>query len=174
MCIRDSKARPFVKKWTVDDYIPLDEEAISQADVALGRELYSETKCYNCHRIQMEGGVVGPDLTAAGHRFSTKDLLTAIIDPSKEIPDQYEATIFQMEDGDLITGRVANLNGNEYWVQSDMNDPGRFKKIKVDEIEDMAPSKVSMMPGGLLDNLEKDEVFALLAYLKSAVSASQQ
>ena len=168
------KARPFVKKWTVDDFIPLDEEAISQADVALGRELYSETKCYNCHRIQMEGGVVGPDLTAAGHRFSTKDLLTAIIDPSKEIPDQYEATIFQMEDGDLITDRVANLNGNEYWVQSDMNDPGRFKKIKVDEIEDMAPSKVSMMPGGLLDNLEKDEVFALLAYLKSAVSASQQ
>ena len=168
------KARPFVKKWTVDDFIPLDEEAISQADIALGRELYSETKCYNCHRIQMEGGVVGPDLTAAGHRFSTKDLLTAIIDPSKEIPDQYEATIFQMEDGDLITGRVANLNGNEYWVQSDMNDPGRFKKIKVDEIEDMAPSKVSMMPGGLLDNLEKDEVFALLAYLKSAVSASQQ
>ena len=79
------KARPFVKKWTVDDFIPLDEEAISQADIALGRELYSETKCYNCHRIQMEGGVVGPDLTAAGHRFSTKDLLTAIIDPSKEL-----------------------------------------------------------------------------------------
>ena len=167
------KVRPFVKKWTVDDFIPLDEEAIAKADVALGRELYSATTCYNCHRIQMEGGVVGPDLTAAGHRFNTKDLLTAIIDPSKEIPDQYEATIFQMEDGDLITGRVANLRGNEYWVQSDMNDPGRFTKIKVDEIEDMAPSKVSMMPSGLLDTLEKAEVFALLAYLKSAVSDSR-
>ena len=100
-------------------------------------------------------------------------LLTAIIDPNKEISDQYEATIFQMEDGQLITGRVANLNGDEYWVQSNMNDPGNFVKIKVDEIEDMAPSKVSMMPSGLLDTLEKDEVLDLLAYLKSAVSDSR-
>ena len=167
------ESRPLVKKWAVDDFLPADEEAISKADIAHGRELFSLTNCYNCHRIQMEGGVVGPDLTTAGHRFSTKDLLTAIIDPNKEISDQYEATIFQMEDGQLITGRVANLNGDEYWVQSDMNDPGNFVKIKVDEIEDMAPSKVSMMPSGLLDTLEKDEVLDLLAYLKSAVSDSR-
>jgi putative heme-binding domain-containing protein len=143
------------------------------ADLSHGRELFSATTCYNCHRIQLEGGVVGPDLTAAGHRFTLKDLLTAIIEPSKEIPDQYEATIFQMEDGQLITGRVANLHGDQYWVQSDMNDPGAFVKIKVDEIEDMAPSKVSMMPSGLLDTLEKKEVYDLLAYLKSAMSNSR-
>ena len=120
----------------------------------------------------MEGGVVGPDLTTAGHRFSAKDLLTAIIEPSKEISDQYEATIFQMEDGQLITGRVANLAGDEYWVQSDMNDPSNFTKIKVDEIEGMAPSKVSMMPSGLLDTLEKEEIYDLLLYLKHAVANS--
>ena len=50
-----------------------------------------------------------------------------------------------------------------------MNDPGNFVKIKVNEIEDMAPSKVSMMPSGLLDTLEKDDVLDLMAYLKSAI-----
>ena len=168
-----AEVRPFVKKWTVDDFLPFDDRSFLGADLHHGRELFSTTTCYNCHRIQLEGGVVGPDLTAAGHRFSTKDLLTAIIDPNKEIPDQYEATIFQMEDGRLITGRVANLSGDQYWVQADMNDPGNFVRINVDEIEDMAPSKVSMMPSGLLDTLEKKEVYDLLAYLKSAMSTSR-
>ena len=166
--------RPFVKKWTVDDFMPLDDQVLQDADINNGKKLYSVTTCYNCHRLLMEGGVVGPDLTAAGRRYSTKDLLTAIIEPSKEIPDQYEATVFQMEDGRLISGRVANLAGNEYWVQSDMNDPSNFTKIKVDEIEDMKPSKVSMMPSGLLDTLEKEEVYDLLLYLKNSTTDSPQ
>jgi len=92
---------------------------------------------------------------------------------AQEIPDQYEATLFQIEDRRLITGRVANLSGDQYWVQADMNDPGKFVKIKVDEIEDMAPSKVSMMPSGLLDTLDKKEVYDLSLYLKSAMSNSR-
>ncbi len=168
-----AEVRPFVKKWKVDDFLPLDNGLLLTADLENGRKLFSATTCYNCHRIQLEGGVVGPDLTAAGHRFNLKDLLTAIIEPSKEIPDQYEATIFQMEDGRLVTGRVGNLSADEYWVQEDMNEPGTFVKIKVDEIEAMTPSKVSMMPSGLLDTLEKKEVYDLLVYLQSTMSLSR-
>jgi putative heme-binding domain-containing protein len=131
--------------------------------------MFAVGACYKCHRITGQGGIVGPDLTPAGHRFSTKDLLETIIDPSKSVSDQYEATMFQMADGTVITGRVANLNGDKYMVQEDMAAPGKFTNIKVDDIDAMKPSTISMMPTGLLDNLTRDEILDLVAYMKSTV-----
>lgn len=163
----DLKARPLVKQWKMDDLLPLEDEAFVGRDLENGKKMFAIASCYRCHRIGLEGGIVGPDLTPAGRRFSTHDLLEAIIDPNKAISDQYEATMFAMEDGQVITGRVANLSGNEYWIQQDMIDPGNFTKIKADQIDEMQASKVSMMPAGLLDNMTKDEILDLLAYLKS-------
>ncbi len=162
----DLKARPVVKQWTMHDLLPKDDKVFANRDLENGKKMFALASCYRCHRMEGQGGIVGPDLTPAGHRFNTKDLIETIIDPSKEISDQYEATIFQMEDGRMITGRVANLNGENYMVQEDMIDPGRFTNIKVAEIEAMKPSKVSMMPVGLLDTLTKDDILDLLAYLK--------
>lgn len=161
------KARPIVQQWKLDDLLPMQDDEFVNRDLENGKKLFALASCYKCHRISGQGGIVGPDLTPAGHRFNTKDLLETIVDPNKEISDQYEATIFQMADGKLITGRVANLNGDIYQIQEDMIDPGNFTRIKVSEIEDMKPSKVSMMPAGLLDTLTRDEILDLMAYLKS-------
>ena len=163
------KARPFVKKWTLDDLLPIEDTVFAGRDLENGKKMFALATCYKCHRIAGQGGSVGPDLTPAGHRFSTKDMLETIIDPSKEVSDQYEATIFLLDDGRQLTGRVANLVGDTYMVQEDMIDPGNFTHIKADEIDAMKPSKTSMMPAGLLDNLTKEEILDLLAYLKSTV-----
>jgi putative heme-binding domain-containing protein len=93
-------------------------------------------------------------------------MLTAIIDPSKEISDQYEATIFQTEE-ETVIGRVANLNGENIMISTNMLDPGNFTNLKRSDITEMKASKVSMMPSGLLDTLSEDEVFDLLVYLQS-------
>ncbi len=143
------------------------EVDFSIRDLANGKKLFGVAQCYKCHRIQGQGGIAGPDLTPAGYRFSTHDLLETIIDPNKSISDQYQATIFQMEDGRTITGRVVNLNGDQYWVQPDMIKPNELVRLKVQEIEDMKPATVSVMPVGLLDNLTSEEILDLLAYLKS-------
>jgi hypothetical protein len=47
--------------------------------------------------------------------------------------------------------------------------PGKFTNIKVDDIDAMKPSTISMMPTGLLDNLTRDEILDLVAYMKSTV-----
>jgi putative heme-binding domain-containing protein len=163
----DLKARPFVKKWTVEDLLPKDDSVFANRDLANGKKMFALATCYRCHRMEGLGGIVGPDLTPAGNRFNTKDMLETIIDPSKEVSDQYEATNFLMADGRMITGRVANLNGDVYKIQTDMIDPGNFTNVKVGDIEEMNASKTSMMPTGLLDNLTKDEILDLLAYMKS-------
>ena len=163
----DLKARPVVKQWGMSDFVDNANQAFAGRDLENGKKMFALATCYKCHRMEGQGGIIGPDLTPAGHRFSTRDLIETIVDPSKEISDQYEATIFQLDDGTLVTGRVANLNGNRYMVQENMIDPGRFTNVQVDQIDAMKPSKVSMMPTGLLDTLTREEILDLLAYMKS-------
>ena len=61
-----------------------------------------------------------------------------------------------------------NLKENEYWVNSDMMKPSTITKVKVDSIEAIRPSQVSMMPTGLLNTMSDKDVLDLLAYLISA------
>jgi putative heme-binding domain-containing protein len=166
----DLKSRPFVKKWSLEDLLPMTEDELSGRNLENGKKMFAVAACYKCHRISGQGGIVGPDLTPAGHRFSTADLLETIVDPSKSVSDQYEATIFQLVDGTAVVGRVANLNRDFYQVQEDMINPGKFTRIQVDEIDAMKPSKISMMPTGLLDNLTREEILDLVAYLKSTAN----
>ena len=52
-------------------------------------------------------------------------------------------------------------------VVTDMLDPGHMVNVDRDKIEEMKPSPVSMMPEGLLNTLDRDEVLDLVAYLLS-------
>ena len=130
-----------------------------------GRQLYSAVACSACHRFVNEGGSVGPELTGVAGRFSVHDLLESIVEPSKIISDQYEAINIRMKNGDVISGRVGNLSGADIDVVEDMFDPGRMTNVRRAEIDSIEPSKVSMMPEGLLNSLQLDEIQDLVAFL---------
>lgn len=163
----DLKARPVVRKWTVSELLPAVDQNSGERDFENGRRMFTVTACYKCHRFAGAGGIVGPDLTGAGRRFNNRNLLEAIIEPSKVISDQYQATTFVLESGKAVTGRVANLSGNRIMVIEDMLNPGRMTGVEVDQIEEKLLSETSMMPSGLLDTLTQREALDLIAYLKS-------
>ena len=100
-------------------------------------------------------------------KFSPRDLLDNILNPSKEISDQYNSTIFTMKDGSQIIGRIANLFGENLQICTDMMDPNNFTEVKARDVTSSEPSKVSMMPPGLLYTLKEDDILDLLAYLLS-------
>ena len=52
-------------------------------------------------------------------------------------------------------------------INTDMLDPNNMVSVKRHEIEEMKQSPVSMMPEGLLNTLDEDEVLDLMAYLLS-------
>jgi len=164
-----SKPRPFVKKHTLDDLAPKLEKAIAAGgrDYDKGRKLFGEAKCFACHRYDQEGGAVGPDLTGVNGRFNQKDLLESVLDPSKEVSDQYQAVDIDTLDGKKVSGRIVNLNGDDIKVMVNMLDPNGMVNVKQSNVDRITPSKVSMMPAGLLDTLTDDEVFDLMAYLLS-------
>ncbi|MCE2750536.1 MAG: c-type cytochrome [Pirellula sp.] len=164
--LADLAPRAQVKQWSVDELAEKFATKKSGFNYERGKQMFAVAQCYKCHRFAGQGGIQGPDLTASSQRFSIKDMLTAIIEPNKEISDQYEATVFQTEE-ETVIGRVANLNGDNLMVATNMLDPGNFTNLKRSDIIDMKPSKASMMPSGLLDTLTEEEIFDLLVYLQS-------
>src|SRR5207253_4695839 len=124
-------------------------------------------KCFACHRFNNEGGGTGPDLTQAVGRFGARDLLESIIEPSKVISDQYAAIVVTLTDGRTISGRIVNLAGDGIMVNTDMLDPNKITTVNRNQIDTIGPSKISMMPEGLIDTLQRDEILDLVAYIYS-------
>ena len=162
----DLSPRPFVKEWTVDDLVSTASKK-NGFNFEQGKQMFAVAQCYKCHRFAGQGGIQGPDLTSASGRFNTKDMLTAIVEPHKEISDQYAATQFLLDDDQVVTGRVANMNGSVLMVATNMLDPGNFTNIERKTVVEMKPSQTSMMPSGLLNTLTAEEVSDLLAYLSA-------
>ena len=166
-------SRPFVQKWTLDDLVTeidqtADTTSENHGDVANGRRLFAAAACIVCHSFQGEGGRGGPELTTAARRYTTRDLLMNILEPSRVINEQYALQQYVMSDGKTFTGRTVNMAGDTVMVATDPNDPGGSEvRFKVSELESSAPSQVSFMPAGLLDTLSRDEIRDLLAYLRS-------
>jgi putative heme-binding domain-containing protein len=160
--------RPFVKEWTVSELASKYQSGIPEGrNFDTGRALFGATNCFACHRYNGEGGSSGPDLTGVAGRFSTKDLLESMIEPSKVISDQYAAVTILKTDGKVVNGRIANLNGESLMILTDMLNPGLLENVNRSDIEEMQTSPVSMMPAGLINTLSEEEVLDLLAYLLS-------
>jgi putative heme-binding domain-containing protein len=159
--------RDFVKKWKLADLAASAEKGMTNRDFDRGRRLFGEARCFACHRFDNEGGSQGPDLTGSAGRFSVRDLLESIIDPNKEISDQYAATIFTTTDGRRITGRIVNYHGDNASVMTNMLEPNTLISLNTKNIEAVERSKVSPMPEDLFDTFKEDEILDLMAYLLS-------
>ncbi|RPI81258.1 MAG: hypothetical protein EHM42_10910 [Planctomycetaceae bacterium] len=161
------KPRTLVKKWKLDDLAPQLAEGLKNRDFDRGRRLFGEANCFTCHRFTTEGGAQGPDLTGAGGRFNPRDLLESIITPSKEVSDQYQAIVIEQNDGKVVTGRIVNYNNDTMIVMTNMLDPNGLVNVNAKNVASIEKSNTSMMPEGLLDTLDQDEVLDLMAYLLS-------
>ncbi len=155
------------KEWTLEEALSatLGKKA-NGADFERGRNLFHAAQCGACHRFQGLGGGVGPDLTSVPNKFDTRYLIEAMINPSKDISDQYQSSNVLMEDGRTLSGLVIEQDAKTLLVYP--SDP-KAKRIVVsrDEVEKLTPSKVSQMPAGLLNSLNRDEIKDLTAYIMS-------
>lgn len=172
--LADLEPRDVVKEWAVDDLVASSDSAGKPYDFERGRQMFAVGQCYKCHRMNNQGGILGPDLTGAGGRFSTKDLLVSIIEPDKVISDQYGATQFLTLDGKVIVGKVVNLSGDTFRVLTNMMEPAKQTGINRDDIDMMSTATTSMMPAGLLNTMTAEEIRDLLAYLKAGGKQSHE
>jgi putative heme-binding domain-containing protein len=131
-----------------------------KGEAAAGHELF-KTLCATCHTLKGEGGKIGPDLTGY-ERDNLGFLLPSIVDPSLAIRDEYVAFSAETKDGQFLTGfllentpqsvTISDLAQNKTTVPRD-----RLKKLEA--------SSISLMPEGLLDALNDQQVRDLLTYV---------
>jgi putative heme-binding domain-containing protein len=159
----------FVREWSLDEVRQLvaKNNALENRDLQNGRRAFAKANCFACHQVGNEGGAQGPNLTSIGARFSPADMVVTIVDPSREVSDQYAQQVFEMSDGRTLVGRVVNLSGDQWYLSTDMMNPGYLEQVMVAEVESMQRSPASPMPAGLLHVLDEDEALDLLAYLVS-------
>jgi putative membrane-bound dehydrogenase-like protein len=126
-------------------------------------KLLFEKKCATCHTLFGEGGKIGPDLTGSDRKDRTF-LLTSIVDPSAVIRKEYLAYVVSTTNGRLLTGLLAESTPRTVTL---LNDKNERTIIPRDEIEAMNPSPQSLMPEGLLDDLEDPQIRDLFSYLQA-------
>ena len=131
-------------------------------DAASGRVLFEE-RCAVCHRFGGIGKDVGPDLTTITSRFKKKDILESILWPSRVISDQYQAEMFELSDGKIVSGLIVRETAAAILVRT-ADTPDKPVAVPKAQVSSRAPSTVSMMPEGLIDPLTPKEIADLLAF----------
>ncbi len=156
------------RRWMVDSALAVVESNSAPRSHEQGKAMYAATLCSSCHRIAGEGGEIGPDLSQLGTRFSARDILVSIIEPSKEVSDQFAATYFYMKDGSSIVGRVKNQDKDKYYVSQNPFAPQAIREIlKKDVARASISDAPSIMFPGLINGLNAEELKDLMAYLIS-------
>ena len=129
--------------------------------------MFAAVGCFACHRFADEGGALGPDLTAVSGRFGVRDLIEAVVEPSRTISDQYGTVTVTLLTGETLTGRIVNLTEDRLHLAENLYTPADVKRIARADIASVEPSKVSLMPEGMLNVLKAGEILDMLAWLRS-------
>jgi putative heme-binding domain-containing protein len=162
-------ARRVVKNWKMDDLMPALADVGKGRNFGRGKAAYEIAQCGVCHKFaeaNSQGGV-GPDLTSVASRFSRRDILEAIIEPSKVVSDQFASTIVRTKNGDTIDGHIMEDTAENLVVQINPMKP-ELVKINKSNVRSSSLSKLSPMPEGLVDVLSKEEILDMIAYIESA------
>ncbi|TDQ15093.1 putative heme-binding domain-containing protein [Algoriphagus boseongensis] len=154
------------RRWTLEEAEPLVANLVGR-DLVKGKAMYSAVLCQSCHTMQGEGGVIGPDLTQLGTRFSPKDILVATINPSETISDQYHATVLELKEGGSIVGKLNDEDEQNYYISQNPFAPDLIKTVPKNTVVLKKNAEVSIMMPGLINRLNEEELKDLIAYLVS-------
>ena len=135
-------------------------------DVRRGQAVFNSPKaaCVSCHAIGYLGGTLGPDLTHISRIRSERDLLESIVFPSASLVRSYEPMAVTTKKGKLYNGLVRKDVADEVVLATGA---GQEVRIARGDIEEMRPSKVSIMPAGLDQQLTPRDLADLVAFLKA-------
>lgn len=128
-----------------------------------GKKLFTAT-CGTCHKLFAAGGAVGPDLTPY-RRDDLDTLLLNIVNPSAEVREGYENHLVETKDERSLSGFIVRQDDRSVVLRGL---DGQDVVLSRGEITELRPAGMSLMPEGLLDGFEAQQVRDFFAYLRSS------
>jgi putative membrane-bound dehydrogenase-like protein len=139
---------------------------VGGGDIRRGQSLFNGPRaaCASCHVMGYRGGTIGPDLTAIGQIRSERDLLEAIVFPNASFVRGYEPVVVTTVGGVEHAG-VLKEEGLDAIVI--LSATGEQTRVPRERIAGLQPASVSLMPTGYGDQLTRQELADLVAFLKN-------
>ena len=124
-----------------------------------GRVMFNRV-CASCHKLYGEGGELGPDLTGSD-RKNLHYVLSNVIDPNAEIPNDYRTAIIRMKDNRVLIGVVRSREPKRITVVT----PSEVIFLPKRDVAKIDAQNYSIMPEGLIRVFKDQELRDLISYL---------
>jgi putative membrane-bound dehydrogenase-like protein len=134
-------------------------------NVSHGKALFEEN-CARCHSSRRQGGRVGPDLSGINNK-TKEELLNSILNPSFAIEPRFVNYVITTKDGRMYDGVIANETPGAITLRggSEEGDQTLLRK----DIAEIRASSVSLMPENFEENLKKQALADIIAYLRGGL-----
>jgi putative heme-binding domain-containing protein len=157
--------------WQVIAYIRSLNQGHTSAvpgDAAAGKAVYSSSGCAKCHRIQGEGGRLGPDLTYIGRTRSPEHLRDSVLNPNADVEERYWVVEATGNDGTRYSGFL--MNEDTYTIQF-LDSQEQLRSLNKDTLSSCKVTKESRMPSfrGKLTDAQITDLVAYLASLRPSI-----
>ncbi|MCH2208876.1 MAG: PQQ-dependent sugar dehydrogenase [Lentisphaerales bacterium] len=149
--------------WTVSKALEVLKS--KKGDPVNGERMYRAILCAKCHFKDGKGGEVGPDLNNLHTRFSARDTLDAIINPSAVISEQFVNMEVQLKSGVLYIGQLIDAGPDNYKVATNPFDLSQTVTVPKNSVLKIKQSEFSPMPPSLINALNGQELADIMAYL---------
>jgi putative heme-binding domain-containing protein len=153
--------------WKLDQLTVADEHFSHGRSFENGKRMFQLAGCVACHRLKDVGHEIGPDLTKLDPKLGPNDIIGEILDPSQKINEDFYTYTFVLDSGITVSGWIVEEMADSVSVVENPTDNLTPIELEKAEIEERVKSNVSLMPKGLLDQLTREQVLDLVAFVMS-------
>ncbi len=182
-----------ITEWKLNDLVDDLKRVKEHRNFMRGQLLFTSLACAQCHQLNKDTGsnasishsaaghahghvpslAVGPNLADSIKKLKgdPKSVLQEILEPSRTIEEKYRKIMFELEDEVYVSGNVIAEDDQSITVQTGPT-AAQEQKIAKKSIQSKRVSPLSIMPVGLLNPLDKEQILDLLAYVLSGGNAN--
>jgi putative membrane-bound dehydrogenase-like protein len=136
----------------------------TKGDVDLGKKLFTQQTCVNCHTVTQAEPQRGPYLGNIAATYKRPELAEAILVPNKSIAQGFVANHFELKNGDEHDGFVTLEAADKVVIRDTTSQEYTFATKDIVKRQKL---EKSLMPEGLAAGLTIQEFASLLDYLES-------
>lgn len=157
---------PKLIEWKLTDFKDDLQRVDHHRSHSAGKNLFRSLGCVQCHQLGVEGVAFGPNLSGVFARWKGDRgaVLEQILEPAKAVDEKFRAQTFELGDENTVVGIALAEDAEQVTLQTGPS-VALIQKIKKASIKSRATQQGSLMPGGLLNLINKEQILDLLAYL---------
>jgi quinoprotein glucose dehydrogenase len=159
-----TKLQKYETSRPAEDNLRAYRECLSGGNAEEGRKIFLEradVSCVRCHKINGEGGEVGPELTGIAKRQNREYILESIIYPNAKIAPGFESVLVTMNNGTAYAGTVKKDDASVLEINSPEDGILKLNKADIKTRE----RGLSGMPEELRQIMTKQDIRNLVEFL---------